>query len=114
MCSVFETNDLKQFTSIFDSFKIYLTTYFNDNTNLDQLPTDKTKLVPLFISCGCPKSVLDWIQLSHLRFEHKRPLISIIHNLARNPQGQSTFRKKDENRVLDKYDLQLKIIRIMI
>ncbi|CAF1553797.1 unnamed protein product, partial [Didymodactylos carnosus] len=125
MYSVFETNDLKQFTSIFDSFKIYLTTYFNDNTKLDQLPSvcfelqsnhkicisilsliwtlaDKTKLVPLFISCGCPKSVLDWIQLSHLRFEHKRPLISIIHNLARNPQGQSTFRKIDENGILDK------------
>ncbi|CAF1040417.1 unnamed protein product [Rotaria sordida] len=49
---------------------------------------DQTLLVPTFLKCGLAKRVVAWLaQSTKLTEKSRRPLISIIHNIARHDDG---------------------------
>ncbi|CAF0870590.1 unnamed protein product [Didymodactylos carnosus] len=120
---MYESNDLQQFKTTLINFKNYLTLYFSkyENNKLTESfifdydhklclsilhiiwnLVDKPIFVSAFIETDYAKAVLDWIQLPSILFEHRRPLVSIVHNLVRQKQGQNAFKQENAIVILDK------------
>lgn len=66
--------------------------------------TDRTVLIPTLIKCGLAKRVVSWIsQAAMLRKKSRRPLISIVHNIARHDDGADELNKYDAINIIKQY-----------
>ncbi|CAF0916010.1 unnamed protein product [Didymodactylos carnosus] len=64
---------------------------------------DKTILVPNFINTNYHELTLKWINMECLQYEYQRPVISILHNLARHDRGADALTKCNAIQVLGEF-----------
>ncbi|CAF0780328.1 unnamed protein product [Didymodactylos carnosus] len=125
MFTVFEENDLDSYPNILKAFVRYIDHYLKITASSSNIPdiffntipynlaaqenlsltwnlVDKTVIVPAFVAAGYPKAVLEWIQIPQLKVEHRKALVSIIHNIARDAKGAIELRKEDGVTVLER------------
>lgn len=70
--------------------------------------TDRTVLIPILLKCDLAKRVINWIcQSSMLTEKGRRPLISIIHNIARHDDGADQLNKYDAIKPIKQYQQML-------
>ncbi|CAF1484609.1 unnamed protein product [Didymodactylos carnosus] len=120
----FAKNDLKNQEFILNALAKYIDKFFTEETissivsthslllNVDIITiicefiwavVDNTIVVPNFINANYHEFVIKWIDIESLSMKHQRPLISIIHNLARHDNGAEVLNKCNAIEVLKKY-----------
>ncbi|CAF4139837.1 unnamed protein product [Rotaria sp. Silwood2] len=76
---------------------------------------DQTRLVPTLLKCGLAKRVIGWLaQSAMLTDESRKPLISIVHNIARHDDGVDELNKHGAIDVIETMDSRILVISMTL
>ncbi|CAF0994584.1 unnamed protein product [Didymodactylos carnosus] len=108
----FQGNILSDYESVLKAFLIYIDRYSTRKEKLVHILlklignlSDKTVCIPSFINCDYVPHVLKWFQNPAVSYQHRRIIISLIHNLCRHECGINEMNKHNAVQILKDFKL---------